>query len=261
MGLIKLNGVRLNFESIRVDEPISDTILLFLHEALGSIPQWRNFPITLCKQLKMNGIVYERQGHRHSDPLINERNKDYLHEYALQELPQFIEALFSSDQKIILVGHSDGGTIALLYAAAFPKKIQGVITMAAHVINEPETIAGILPAVQAYQSGKLSKLQDFHGEKTEFLFYAWANTWNSAEFKDWDITKEISNSVVPILALQGSKDQYGTLQQLNLIQENISGDCEIKLIPDCGHHPHLEKMNVTIELIHNWLNRKIALEY
>jgi pimeloyl-ACP methyl ester carboxylesterase len=261
MGRIKLNGVGLNFESIRVDQPVSETVLLFLHEALGSIPQWRNFPSALCKQLQINGIVYERQGHGHSDPLINERNKNYLHEYALQELLQFIEALFSYDQKIILVGHSDGGSIALLYAAAFPRRIQGVITMAAHVINEPETIAGILPAVHAYQAGKLSKLQDFHGEKTEFLFYAWANMWSSDEFKDWDIKKEISNSVVPILALQGSKDQYGTLQQLNLIHENVCGDCEIKLIPDCGHHPHLEKMNETIELIHNWVNRKMILKY
>jgi pimeloyl-ACP methyl ester carboxylesterase len=252
MGRINLNGIHLNFESIRVEDPVSDTILLFLHEALGSIVQWKSFPMELCKSLRLNGIVYERQGHGKSDAMTSKRNSRYLHEYAFVELPAFINTLFSADQKIILVGHSDGGTIALLYAAHFPKKIEGVITMAAHVINEAETVAGIAPAVKAYQEGKLNRLGEFHGEKTDDLFYAWADTWNTPEFKMWNIIDEISNLNVPVLAIQGAKDQYGTKKQLNLIKEHVNGNCTTVLIPDCGHHPHLEKSAETTYEIMNW---------
>jgi pimeloyl-ACP methyl ester carboxylesterase len=207
MARVNINGIKLNFESIRVENPVSDTLIIFLHEALGSIPQWRSFPNQLCATLRLNGLVYERQGHGQSDALINKRESNYLHDYALKELPVFIETLVSPEQKIILVGHSDGGTIALLYAAAYPKQIKGVVTMAAHVINEPETIAGIAPAVEAYEAGKLEKLSHFHGEKTDTLFYAWANTWDSLEFKRWNICSDIISLTAPLLAIQGSKDQ------------------------------------------------------
>lgn len=253
MSRININGIKLHFESIRVAHPVSNTVLLFLHEALGSIPQWRNFPNELCQTLRLNGIVYERQGHGQSDPLFNKRDSRYLHNYALIELPAFIDTVFSADQKIILIGHSDGGTIALLYAAAFPRRIQAVVTMAAHVINEPETIAGIAPAVKAYNDGKLTKLTDFHGAKTNDLFFAWANTWSSQEFEFWDITKDIRNLIAPVLALQGAKDQYGTMKQLDLIKESIAGICETVLIPDCGHHPHLEKMHEMVDTIQQWI--------
>jgi pimeloyl-ACP methyl ester carboxylesterase len=214
--------------------------LVFLHEALGSHGQWKAFPELLCKKLQLDGFVYERQGHGNSSPFSSERTASYLHEYAWDELNELITTAFSSDKKIILIGHSDGGTIALLYAAKFPKNVLACITMAAHVINEPETIAGIQPAIDAYEAGKLDGLKKYHGDKTEALFYAWARTWKSNEFEQWNICKDIQSISCPVLALQGSTDQYGTEKQLDLIKQNVSGKVKTVMLPNCGHHPHLE---------------------
>ncbi len=228
-------------QTIRVEQNRNEHIILvFLHEALGSLGQWKAFPELLCKKLQLDGFVYERQGHGNSSPFSSERTASYLHEYAWDELSELIQTAFPSDKKIILVGHSDGGTIALLYAAKFPKNVLACVTMAAHVINEPETIAGIQPAIDAYEAGKLVGLTKYHGDKTEALFYAWSNTWKSLDFKHWNICKEIQSITCPVLAIQGSTDQYGTEKQLDLIKQNVSGKVKTIMISNCGHHPHLE---------------------
>jgi pimeloyl-ACP methyl ester carboxylesterase len=254
MPHLNLLSKQLYYESIRVDHPRSEkTILVFLHEALGSIGQWRNFPTLLCQELKLNGLVYEREGHGKSSAFQHPRTANYLHEYALNELPLVIENLIGVDQQVILIGHSDGGSIALLYAAQFPKKVAATITMAAHVINEPETITGIQPAIEAYNLGKLEGLKKFHGDKTEDLFFAWANIWKSADFKDWNICQDISEIKAPLLALQGSRDQYGTIKQLLLIEESVNGIVETQFLDACGHHPHLEKMELVIGEVKRFL--------
>lgn len=253
MPLLQLQKHQINYESIREANAPDDVILVFLHEALGSIPQWRSFPADLCKKLKLNGLVFERQGHGNSSALTEKRPATYLHDYAWKELPEVIETLLPPQMKIILVGHSDGGTISLLYASKFPKRVQTVITMAAHVINEPETVAGIEPAITAYEAGKLDKLKNFHGEKTDTLFYAWANTWRNNNFKDWDICDEIKGLSCPSLIIQGKGDQYGTELQLKLIKENVGGDCYTLLMDACGHHPHLENGNEVMDAILNFL--------
>lgn len=241
MQHIQLQNKTIAVQTIRVEQNRNEHIILvFLHEALGSIGQWKAFPELLCKKLQLDGFVYERQGHGNSSPFSIERTANYLHEYAWDELNELITTAFSSDKKIILVGHSDGGTIALLYAAKFPKNVLACVTMAAHVINEPETIAGIQPAIDAYEAGKLVGLTKYHGDKTEALFYAWARTWKSNEFEQWNICKDIQSISCPVLALQGSTDQYGTEKQLDLIKQNVSGKVKTLMISNCGHHPHLE---------------------
>jgi len=241
MQHIQLQHKTIAVQTIRVEQNRNEKIILvFLHEALGSIGQWKAFPELLCKKLQLDGFVYERQGHGNSSPFSSDRTASYLHDYAWGELNELITTAFSSDKKIILVGHSDGGTIALLYAAKFPKNVIACVTMAAHVINEPETIAGIQPAIDAYEAGKLIGLTNYHGDKTEALFFAWANTWKSPEFKDWDICADIQSVSCPVLAIQGINDQYGTKKQLELIQESVHGKAKTVMLPNCGHHPHLE---------------------
>jgi pimeloyl-ACP methyl ester carboxylesterase len=253
MPFVQFNKIRLHYEEITSTQTSQNSpVVVFLHEALGSIPQWKGFPRLLCEELQLNGIVYERQGYGKSSELLAKRNATYLHNYAHEELPSFLSELYPKDQQFILVGHSDGGTIALLYAAMYSEKIQAIITMAAHVINEPETIAGIAPAVDAYEKGKLDKLYNYHGDKTKVLFYAWANTWLAVDFLNWNICEDISSIHTNSLILQGAQDQYGTTKQLELIKSNTKGKCETMLINECGHHPHLEQKNLTISSIKQW---------
>jgi pimeloyl-ACP methyl ester carboxylesterase len=250
MELLHFRDYSIAFRLVRLPEIKSEeVVLVFLHEALGSIGQWRNFPDTLCKETGLEGFIYERQGHGSSSPFTAPRDDRYLHDYAWKELPDIIDRVFPPDKKLILVGHSDGGTIALLYATKFPKRVHSIITMAAHVINEPETMQGIQPAIDAYRSGKLDGLKKYHGEKTNDLFYAWADTWLSPRFRNWNITGDIEIPDRPILAIQGMDDQYGTIQQLDLIRSSAKGTVKTVHMPMCGHHPHLEKPAETINEI------------
>lgn len=255
MKLVELSDRTLAVEPIYVDSVVDDsTIVVFLHEALGSIGQWKSFPSTICHQLKMNGFVYERQGYGQSSALKDERTNRYLHDYAWDELPELIEAILPKEKKVLLIGHSDGASIALLYAAKFPQRVKAVVSMAAHVIVEEVTLNGISPAVTAYKAGKLEGLKKYHGEKTETLFYAWATTWNLPSFRDWNICDDISTIQCPVLAFQGSNDQYGTKKQLELIQKSVQNDLvEISELSNCGHHPHLEVPVKCEELISSFV--------
>lgn len=254
MSVLQLASKEIHYASIRVPNPMTENcVVVFLHEALGSIGQWRNFPTQLCNEIQLNGLVYEREGHGNSSPFTENRTASYLHDYALDELPQVIENLIGIDQKVILVGHSDGGSIALIYAAKFPKKVVACITMAAHVVNEPETIDGIEPAIEAYNAGKLEALKKHHFEKTETLFFAWANTWKSPAFKDWNICEDISGITSPLLSLQGIRDQYGTEKQLTLIKSSVP-QAQTMMLDACGHHPHLEQTEKVIEEIKKFLS-------
>jgi pimeloyl-ACP methyl ester carboxylesterase len=252
-----IGSLELNYKEIEPEKLGSDSIIaLFLHEALGSIRQWKSFPQKLCDELGVKGIVYDRQGHGESNPFTSERDKDYLHDYALKELPVFIDSVLSASKKLLLIGHSDGGTISLLYASKFPQRITGVVTMAAHVINEPETITGIQPAIDAYELGKLNGLINYHGEKTNDLFYAWANIWRDERFIKWNITNEIG-STAPGLFIQGKDDQYGTEKQLKLIQSRFPKGTSL-LLDDCGHHPHLEKKEEVLSAICAFFSKEIS---
>lgn len=248
------NAIKIHFKEINKDSS-SDTVLIFLHEALGSIGQWKDFPQLLCNELNLPGIVYERQGYASSSPLSVKRNEDYLDRYALDELPQILNTLLTKNQKAILIGHSDGGSIALLYAHKYGAHLKAIVTMAAHVINEPETLAGIQPAVDAYKKGKLDGLKKYHGDKTQELFYAWADTWKAPFFKDWNICKKIDKVSVDALIIQGNDDQYGTEQQVDLILEHIKSENKKKLMLDsCGHHPHLEQKQTVIAAIKKFIH-------
>lgn len=255
---LKMKAIPLRDATIAV-EPIyattvkdENTLLVFLHEALGSISQWKSFPQDICNALQLNGIVYEREGYGNSSPLKSTRDEHYLHDYALKELPELLEIVLSPDKQIILIGHSDGGTIALLYAAKFPNKVKAIVSMAAHVIVEEETLAGIQPAIDAFQAGKLDGLKRFHGDKTQDLFDAWANTWNLPAFRTWNICKDIHAVIAPTLILQGKNDQYGTEKQVQLIAESIAGKSKSVIVDQCGHIPHLEQGTKVISEIKTW---------
>lgn len=226
-------------------------VFVFLHEALGSIVQWKSFPSELCADFHLPGIVIERSGHGHSSSLIKKRDRNYLHEYA-DETAEVLREILNPNQQIILVGHSDGGSIALILGARKMKNLRGIITMAAHTFVEDETLAGIHPAIAAFEDGKLNGLYKIHGEKTKDLFYAWADTWLHPDFKSWDIRSEITSFTIPVLAIQGENDQYGTEEQVNSIVLSHTNRLK-EIIPSCGHHPHLEKPEQVMKAIAHWM--------
>jgi len=211
--------------------------LVFLHEGLGSIGQWRDFPRLLAAATGLGALVYDRYGFGGSDPLQEERDGMYLQREAHETLPQVLESC--GIDRPVLIGHSDGGTIALLFAARFPDLPRGVITEAAHVFIEEVTLAGIRGAVAAFESGGLrGKLARYHGERTESMFRGWSDTWLAPEFREWSMEDRLAEIRSPVLAIQGADDEYGTAAQLHAIAGGVSGRSDFRLIPGCGHIPH-----------------------
>ena len=192
-------------------------------------------------------MLYDRAGYGRSSPLSSARTIHYLHDYALNELPEVVNALVPG-RPHILVGLSDGGSISLIYGAERSPLLRGIITEAAHVFVETETINGIREADEAFGQGKFGALYKYHGEKTRTLFKAWSETWLSDWFRHWNIEYLLPSISCPILATQGMDDQYGTEHQINTIVAQSSGRCESLLVENCGHAPHREQPEVMIDI-------------
>jgi len=242
---IDITSGRLAFKFIGIPKE-NKPLVLFLHEGLGSINQWGNFPEKVCAELNLPGLIYERAGYGFSSEMTTERTSRYLHDFALMELPDFL-AKMKIENPLILIGHSDGGTIALLYAAKHPERVEGMVTMAAHIYNEPVTVEGIVKAREAWEEGKLKGLEAFHGNKTEKLFFDWNDTWQTEDFLKWNIEKDLFKDVdFPALIIQGEDDQYGSPQQVLDIVRILGDNAEGMMIEGAGHSPFLDKEDVIV---------------
>jgi pimeloyl-ACP methyl ester carboxylesterase len=238
----------------RIDGPQGRPWLIFLHEGLGCTAMWKDFPRRLCAQAGCPGLVYDREGYGLSSALTKTRSIHYLHEYALRELPEVLSALIPGEP-YFLIGHSDGGSIALLHAAEQPALLRGIVTEAAHVFVESVTLDGIHVAVEAFKEGKLNGLARYHGDKTAQLFSAWADTWLRPEFRAWNIEYLLPSIACPALILQGADDQYGSAAQVDAIVAKAMRAQGI-MVEDCGHTPHQEKPAALLQLMHDFLSRQ-----
>lgn len=219
--------------------------LVFLHEGLGSIGQWRDFPAALVRATGLVALVYDRYGFGNSSPLLKERDELYLQREDISCLTAVLE--HCDIQKPVLIGHSDGGTIALLYAASFPERPLGVIAEAAHVFVEEATQAGIREARQAFETGGLrGKLARYHGDKTDEMFYRWYDEWLLPAYGNWNVEAHLSSIRCPVLVIQGKDDEYGTVSQVESICGRVAGRAESVLIPACGHNPHLQARQIVL---------------
>ncbi|MBF0411607.1 MAG: alpha/beta hydrolase [Desulfamplus sp.] len=237
-----------------IDGDKSKPYLIFLHEGLGCVAMYKNFHNHLCAKTNCPGLAYDRAGYGKSSPLIRNRTVNYLHEYALNELPELIDAIIP-DKPFILIGHSDGGSISLIYGSERPDYLKGVVTAAAHVFVDQMTIDGIIKANAAFAAGKLSGLFKLHGEKTDSIFKAWSSTWLSDWFKHWNIEYLLPSVNVPLLVIQGKDDQYGAIAQVNSIVSKSSGKAEQLLIDGCGHSPHQDAPELVIDAISEFIDR------
>lgn len=242
----------LHFQYLRHQDERKRPIMVFLHDALGSIPQWRNFPELLALHAGLDALVYERRGHGQSAPLNGQRTAGYLHDQAIRTLPHLLRSLDISNP--ILIGHSDGGTIALLYAGKNSARM--VITIGAHVLIEPITRQGIRQAV-GQKTHLLERLEKYHGDKTGALFNAWADTWLDSQFQDWNIAGELQSIQCPVLAIQGTEDEYASEAQFLTLSQNLGKKASTLWIEKAGHFPHLTHTEFLVSGIANFIHSRL----
>lgn len=236
---IEAAGRRLRAQRMGSATEGASPVLVFLHEGLGGIGQWRGIPAELCQQTNLRGLVYERWGFGESEPLSLPRPDDYLSIEAEQSLPAVLSAC--GIERPVLVGHSDGGTIALLHGAAYPENTKACVCLAAHVYVEDVTMAGIGDVVARWDDGDLRpRLERYHGRNTEAMFRGWAETWLRPSFRNWNVEDRLSHVVCPVMLIQGEHDEHTTLDHLEAIARGVSGPTETYVVPQCGHSPHLE---------------------
>ena len=254
MNLIDVDGTRL--EVLRLTPSslnLALSPLVFLHEGLGSVALWRDWPTQLCEATGRAGWVYSRRGYGQSDAVDDVRGAgrlapDYLHQEAWRVLPALLETL--GIEQPVLVGHSDGGSIALLHASRYP--VAACVVLAPHVMVEDVSVRAIEDARRQFESGDLrERLARFHAD-VEGAFWQWNDVWLSAGFASFDIRANCTHIKAPVLALQGADDPYGSLAQ---IDEIALPPAQItrRVLSACGHSPHREQTAVTTQAITDFL--------
>lgn len=217
-------------------------IAVFLHEGLGSIAMWRDWPQALCERLGMRGLVYSRPGYGLSTPRAHDVKwpVDYLTAQARDILPALLDALgidMHERRRMWMIGHSDGGSIALLHAALYPEQLAGAVVIAPHVFVEDISVEGIVQTRHLYETTDLrSKLSRYHAD-VDSAFYGWSDIWLSPAFRQWSIVGELAHIREPLLAVQGHGDHYGTMAQIDTIAAHVPHAQLLKL-DACGHSPH-----------------------
>ena len=226
-------------------------LMVFLHEGLGSLSMWKDFPQQLCKALHCRGLVYSRPGYGRSTPRAAEEawGLDFMHRQAHEVLPALLKALDidPARDKPWLFGHSDGASIALLYAARFTQQLAGTIVLAPHIRVEDLSVTSIEGARQAYLHTDLRERLARYHDDPDSAFWGWNRIWLHPPFKDWSIEAEISAITCPLLAVQGLDDEYGTLEQIRGIARRVPQTRLLELA-DCGHSPHRDQPGALIEV-------------
>jgi pimeloyl-ACP methyl ester carboxylesterase len=231
-------------------------VLVFLHVALGSIGQWKGLPEELAAASGLPALAYERQGHGRSTPLSLPRAGDYLRHEAEVVLPAVLAACGIA--RPLLFGHSDGATIALRFAAAFPGRPAACVALAPHVMIEEMTLAGIRAAAADPGAPEIRRrLARYHGDNTETLWRAWTETWLAPGFDGCELRAALPRITCPTLVVQGADDAYGSTEQVTRITEEVSGPVETRLLPGCGHQPHLEQRATAIAATTDFIARNL----
>lgn len=233
-------------------------LIVFLHEGLGSVSMWKEFPQRLCAAANCRGMVYSRPGYGRSSTRAADEHwaPDFMHRQAHEVLPALFEALGvdCTEQPPWFYGHSDGGSIALLHAARFPDRVAGLVLAAPHIFVEEISVTSIALAREAYiGQGLRGRLAKYHDDP-DSAFWGWNRIWLAPEFRQWSIETEIDGIRCPVLAVQGSEDEYGSLLQIQGIAKRI-GQTELLVLPQCGHSPHRDQAETLIatvtQFIHN----------
>jgi pimeloyl-ACP methyl ester carboxylesterase len=231
-------------------------LIVFLHEGLGSLAMWKDFPQQLCMAVGARGLVYSRPGYGRSTPRAAEEawGLDFMHRQAHEVLPALLQALHidTLTQRTWLFGHSDGGSIALLYAARFAHRIAGAVVLAPHIMVEEQSVASIEVARVSYESTDLRQRLARYHDDPDSAFYGWNRIWLHPPFRQWSIESEIAAISCPLLAVQGVDDEYGTLEQIRGIQRRVPCTQLLEL-PECGHSPQRDQPQAVVGAVKNFM--------
>jgi pimeloyl-ACP methyl ester carboxylesterase len=251
----RVNGVAL--EVLRVTPEIFDAAkpaIILLHEGLGSVSMWRDFPLLLAEHTECEVIVYSRAGYGRSDSAQLPRTVHYMHDEGLDVLPELIQQMGIS--RPILMGHSDGGSIALICAGGSDIGLSGLIVMAPHIKNEKITVDSIAQAKNAWQQTELpARLARYHDD-VEAAFKGWNDIWLQPDFLSWNIEEYLPAIKVPILAIQGEDDEYGTMQQIDGIKR-LAPQTELLKLEKCRHSPHKDQPQALLSAVVKFIDNLV----
>ena len=262
---IEAGGHRLKTRTLGKIDPSKPT-LVFMHEGLGSIGLWKDFPEQVAQTVEMPVLMYDRWGHGDSDQLVGARKPSYRHVESLQVMPEVLGQFDLGD--IILIGHSDGGCMSLLYASQNPDNVLGIVGLAPQIGTPAKSAQKEPPEEQKQQQKELPKQQGsimqlvmdhfetgglkeklarYHGENTVTMFYGWANAWGSKEFTGWNMRKELKDLKCPVHVIVGDKDPYGYQHNIDELKNESTVPVSVSVEPNAGHVPHLEAREFTVQ--------------
>lgn len=230
----------------RIPGPTGAPTIVFLHEGLGSASAWRDFPDRLAAEVACPALVYSRAGYGTSDPPAAPWGMDFMHRAARDELPALLQSMGVED--VVLFGHSDGASIALLHAASAPRaRVRALVLEAPHVFVEDVTVESIAALPAAFAAAGLRDRLSRHHRDVDALFERWTRIWLSPQFRAWTLERELQAIHAPVLLIQGDADEYGTLAQVDAIARGVSGPVEQLLIAGAGHTPHRDAPDLVLE--------------
>ena len=251
MSYLHAAGHRLEYKWLRpratAPQPYGAPVLVFLHEGLGSTALWKDFPDRVVEATRCSALVYSRYGYGKSDRLTQPRTVDYMHKEALEALPQVLDAL--SIRNPILIGHSDGASIAIIHASSGHWPVRALVLIAPHVFVEDITVASIAQAKAAFETTDLvTRLGRYHDDAVG-TFRGWSDIWLHPDFRSWNIEACLPRITAPALLIQGEDDQYGTMAQIEALERQLGGPVETAVLTHCAHSPHVDQVQATLVAI------------
>jgi pimeloyl-ACP methyl ester carboxylesterase len=246
-----VDGKRLETLWLEPRDATAPTIVM-LHEGLGSVALWRDFPHALTERTGCGVLVYSRYGHGESDKQVEKRQVTFMHHEGEVALPELLDKM--EIEKPILLGHSDGGSIALIFAGKYPDRTRGLILEAPHVFVEDLSVASIAATKVSYETTNLSARLGCYHANVDATFWAWNDIWLDPEFPKWNIESYLNSIRCPVLCIQGEQDQYGTRAQVDTIVGKVPG-AELVMLPECGHSPHRDQRQATLTKIGNFVEK------
>ncbi len=258
-GFLSINGMKLEYACWGA-QPSEKPMIVMLHEGLGCVDLWRNFPRQLAAATGFGVFAYSRAGYGQSDPVSLPRPLSYMTREATDILPNVLNHI--GYKRGILLGHSDGASIAAIYTGSIEDhRVRGLVLIAPHFFAEPVGLQEIAKTKTSYEIGNLkSRMTKYHRDPDN-AFYGWNDAWLDSDFEEWNVSEVIDYLRVPVLAIQGADDPYGTLAQVEEIEQRIYSPVDVEIISDCGHAPHLEFADQTIAVVADFCDRLEHIEH